>query len=259
MPVVPPGTPTAPGLYQSGNDFIKQALRMNNILASGTEPDANDLSDSMIVLNQMMDAWNAENLMIYTTRIDDFPLVVGQQTYTLGSGGNFNIQRPASIERTSIMLLNNPSFPLEVTIPRYTTQDWQENVPLKLVPSTFPLLVYDDGAFPYRNLNFWPIPQVINNFRLYSWNPLSTFADSATKYAFPPGYAEAIAFSLAARIAVNFGKPIDPAIAIGAEQALLRIKSVNVPDDVLRCDDAVSSKQGAIGSHNYRTELFGIP
>lgn len=259
MPVLPPDPSTIPGIQNSALDFIKQALRKLNALATGEEPTGAEGADALVVLNQMMDSWQAEDLMIYTTRIDDFALVAGQQVYTLGSGGDFNLARPARIDRMSIVILSNPTFPLEIGIPIYTTQNWQEQVPLKNVNSTFPLLVYDDGAFPMRNLSFWPIPQVINNVRIYSWQPLQYFANLSTKYLFPPGYAEAIAMSLATRLADEWAKPLSPSIAMGAQAALARIKVLNVPTDVLRCDDAVTNRPGGLGGKNYRAEIFGIP
>lgn len=268
MPVVPPDPTTIKGLTMSALDYIKQALRANNVLASGEEPDGNETVDCLNVLNQMMDGWNSEELMIYTIRIDGCPTLgdsttfaftPNTQTYTLGSGGTWNLARPARIDRISVVLLNNSAQPLEIPIDYYTEQDWQENVPLKLVASTFPLLVYDDGSFPLRNLSFWPIPQVANNARIYSWSPLSYFVDTATKYSFPPSYAEAIAMNLAVALGANgFGQPTQLTVA-KALSSLAKIKGNNRPTDVLRCEDAVTAKRDAVGSHNYRSELFGIP
>ena len=78
-----------------------------------------------MVLNQMLDAWQIDRLLVFTIAIQDFPFVSTKQTYTMGSGGDFNVPRPARIERASIVLLSNPTNPLELSM-KYTTSeaDW---------------------------------------------------------------------------------------------------------------------------------------
>ncbi len=79
-------------------DLITSALRLTGVYASDEEPSFGDANQSLTVLNDMIDAWNADRLAIYTTRIDDFPFVNSQQAYTIGTGGDFNIPRPARID-----------------------------------------------------------------------------------------------------------------------------------------------------------------
>src|ERR1039458_5752289 len=115
-------------------------MRLIGVIASGETPSAPEANDALMVFNQMLDAWNAERLAIFTTASNDFPLVIGQQAYTLGDTGNFNIQRPARISGMSCILLNNPTNPLEFPITMYTVADWQEKLPVKDVNSSFPLV-----------------------------------------------------------------------------------------------------------------------
>lgn len=247
-----------PGIQFAALDLIKQGLRMIGVLDSGEDPSGDEAGDSLASLNQMLDAWNAEKLAIFTTRIDDFALVANKQTYSLGAGGDFNLARPPRLESASIVLTSDPANPLELPIPIYTTEEWQERILLKKVQSTFPLMAYDDGAFPLRNLTFWPVPQETNTARLYSWQPLNLFPDLATQFTFPPGYAEAIKYSLAVRLAAEFpGIQMQPALPLLAQQAIARIKTINAVAVTLKCDDGVTSRQR--GQQNYRAELFGIP
>ena len=58
-----------------------------------------------MALNQMIDAWNADRLAIFTVSSNDFPFILGQQSYTLGSGGDFDMIRPARITGISAILL----------------------------------------------------------------------------------------------------------------------------------------------------------
>src|SRR5450631_1884372 len=109
----------------TAQDLISSACRLIGVLSSG-ETLPNDIaSDSLMVLNGMMDSWSADRLTIFTIGILTFPLVPGQQVYTYGTGGNFNSPRPAQIYRASIVSLNNPNQPLELEINMYSTKQWQ--------------------------------------------------------------------------------------------------------------------------------------
>src|SRR6185437_2153429 len=98
----------------------------------------------------------------------------------------------------SAILQTIPGNPVEVPLAMFTVDEWQTEIPVKVVDSSFPQICYDDGGFPFRKLNFWPIPTVQpNSVRIYSWQALSQPASLQTTIAFPPGYAEAFRFNLA--------------------------------------------------------------
>lgn len=239
----------------NAQDLIASSMRLIGALASGETPTGAEASDALLVLNQMLDSWNAERLMIFTISIAEYPLVVGQQTYTLGTGGNFNAARPAKIERMSIVSLMNPAQPLELPMQYFTTKDWQEQIPVKLINSTLPLVVYDDGAFPLRNLNFWPIPTINVNTRIYSWTALSSFANLTTDLTFPPGYLEALRYNLAARLMAempgDFNQITGALVPKLAMDALARIRDMNTVEIQLRCDEALI---GTGGRYDYRSD-----
>jgi hypothetical protein len=229
----------------NAGDLINSSLRMINVLASGEQPSTAEQTDSLVILQQMIDSWQAERLTIFTIQRtgqqggpQTFPLVSGQQTYTLGSGGNFNIPRPARIERISLEWLSNPAQPLELPLEMVNEQRWQ-TVPVKAITSTLPTVVYDDQGFPYRNLSFWCIPTVVSNVIIYYWNPLNTFTDLVTDVQFPPGYFKALRYNLAVDLAPEFGRPIPPEVAAQALMSKSVIESMNLPAFEMRVDPAV--------------------
>lgn len=230
-------------------------MRLIGALASGEVPSAAEANDALMVLNQMTDGFNADRLLCFTLTISEFPLVVNQQTYTLGTGGDFNITRPARIERTSIISLTNPAQPLELPIDYYTDLDWQDQ-PVKLINSSLPQAVYDDQAFPLRNLSFWPIPTQNVNTRLYCWTPLTAFDLNTTDVFFPPGYLEAYRYNLAVRLMAempgDYNQVTFGIVTELATQTLGRVKSINVPLIQSFCDPALS---GQDGYYNYFSDL----
>lgn len=238
MPIPVPGPPP-PGLSVTSQQLINSALRLINVLATGETPDAAMSSDALFVLNQMLDSWQAEQLMIYTILRQEFALN-SQQTYTMGPGGDFDVARPAKIDRLSIINLNNPAQPLELPLDYITDAQWQA-IPVKLISSALPQVVYDDGAFPLRNLNYWPVPnQFPVKTAIYSWSALTEFADlGATQYTFPPAYFKAIRYNLAIDLAPEYGQQVQPAVAAQAISSKAVVKGINAPLVDLRCDPAL--------------------
>lgn len=226
---------------------------MIGVLASGETPSGNESADALLIAQQMIDSWQAERLSIFAIQINEFPLTPGQQVYTLGAGGNFNIPRPAKIERMSIVSLLNPAQPLELPLEMLTEAGWQA-VPVKLISSSLPTVVYDDMQFPLRNLNFWCIPTIAVNTRIYSWVPLSTFPDLVTDVTFPPSYLKAIRYNLAVDLAPEFGRPTPPEVAA---QALLTkgiLRAMNAPLTESRLDPVLSGNNLRI--YNWVSDTF---
>lgn len=232
-----------------GLDLISSSLRLIGVLASGEVPSADEANDALTILNQMIDSWSAEKLMIFTDQVVTLTPGTLKQAYTLGVGGDFNQARPPKIDRMSVIILNSPN--LELPIEMLSDEQWQA-IPVKNVSSAVPTQVWDDGGFPLRTLSFWPIPSVSVNFVLYAWTALSQFADlSTTDYTFPPGYLKALRYNLALDLAPEFGRPVPPEVAAQAVISKAIIKTMNVQESILQIDPALG---GRGGFYNWRTD-----
>jgi hypothetical protein len=241
-------------IFRTPLDVITRALRLISVVADGELPTTNEANDALEAFQDMVDAWNADSLIIFSVGSADFPLTLGQQSFTMGPGGNFNVTRPSKIVGMSTILLLNPTNPVEIPISMYTWDEWQNSVPVKNVQGSFPQVCYDDGGMPLRTLNFWPIPTLQqNNVRIYSWQPLIWPATLQTLLNFPPGYARAFRYNLAVELAGEFGAQIPPQVAQIATNTLAQIKTMNAPD--LRL---VSDLMPTPGGYNWRADLFGI-
>jgi hypothetical protein len=236
----------------NANDLLASSLRLLGVLASGETPSGAEATDGLMILNQMLDMWNAEHLNIFTVTIATYPLVAGQQTYTLGVGGNFNAVRPAKIASMSSLTFNNPSQPLELPLDMLSDSEWQA-IPVKAIQSTYPTKVYDDGAYPLRSLNFWPIPSAVCSVLVYGWTALTSFSDLVTDITFPPGYLMAIRYNLAAYLAPEFGRQLPPEVAVIAMQSKAVIQSMNIVTPISFVDDALVPKGGI---YDWRTDQY---
>jgi hypothetical protein len=228
----------------TGLDLLTRALRTIGALESGEVPSSDEAADGLVSLNDLLDSWNAERLMVFTVTIDEFTLTPSQQVYTYGTGGNFNAPRPVRIDRASIVSLTNPAQPLELPIDYVTDQEWQLEYPVKVIPTTLPLAVYDDQNFPLRNLSYWPIPTVAVKTRLYVWTALNSFPDLTTDITFPPAYSRALRYNLAQELAPEYGLPMSAEAAAAAVQSKSVVRLLNVPEISSYCDPALSGDPG---------------
>jgi hypothetical protein len=253
MPIPPPPTQTN-AIVQSAMDLVISALRLIGVLAPGEQPTFAEANDSLMVLNQMIDSWNSDRAVIFTTSSQDFPFTLNKQAYTLGPGGDFDAQRPARIDAMSAILLTNPGNPVEVPIDMFNVEQWQIEIPVKVVTSSFPQICYDDGGFPLRTLNFWPIPVTQpTSLRIYSWQAIGAATSLQSSLSYPQGYARALRYNLAVDLSAEFGATLPPQVADIAVSSLALVKSINAPDVNMK-SDLVPDPAG----YNYKADLFGI-
>lgn len=223
-------------------DLISDALKSLGVLAAGENIEAGDAQDALVSLNDMLETWNNDNLKVYSINRQVFPLTVGVQDYTLGTGGTFNIPRPNWIQNVSI--IPDASAPtLEIPIDMLRDEQWR-NVAVKSLTSTFPTLVYPHGDFPLNTLSFWPAPSAACSAVLYTPVHVSAFATINDTVSFPNGYREALRFGLALRLAPNYGIEPSATIVSLAMNALNWIRKVNWTPDELTVDNALLGKRG---------------
>lgn len=68
-------------------DIISRALKDIGALEAGEVPSADSTTDAFDMLNDMIDQWSNESMMIYNVTEIIFPLTAGQVQYTIGPGG----------------------------------------------------------------------------------------------------------------------------------------------------------------------------
>lgn len=229
-------------------DLITRSFSLIGSLASGESLGATEATDGLNSLNDMLDSWSTQNLLIFNKVREVFPLVASQQTYTMGVGGNFNTSRPQKIEQALIQLTGNMpvlELPMEIM-----NQAQFAGITLKTLPSTFPLYLYSDNAYPTTNISVWPIPTTVNNLVFYSWKPLADIAAISATLSLPPGYARALRYNLALELAPEYGRSISDVVAAIAQESKAEIKRMNWRPDYLRVDDTLRSKPAV---WNYRT------
>jgi hypothetical protein len=190
-------------------DLINSAARLAGIVASGEVLGPDEANDAISTLNDLVEAWNLQNFMIYNHVTSTFPLTANVKDYTIGTGGVFNTSRPVGI-RSGYCTLNSVDYPLLVIGDAEYDGIW-----LKSLTNSYPVAVTNDGAFPLATLSFWPLPAQNMTVSLTMDLQFSNAVTLATTLSYPPGYSKALRYDI-----------------IG------NIKVANLPDDVLTFDAA---------------------
>lgn len=226
------------------DQIIYPALKKIGVLAEGETPSATMENDALSALNGMIDSFSTEELFIFSILRELFTLNQGQQTYQMGSGApDFNTVRPQRIMNAQIQLIgSNPVAEMPMTI---LNQAEYAAIIVKTITSTVPLYLYNDDAYPYANINFWPVPQATLTVVLNSWKPVSDFALITSAVSFPPGYLECLIYNLAIRLAPDYGATLRDDVIALAVASKENIKRMNIKPQHLACDNALLSPRGS--------------
>jgi hypothetical protein len=225
----------------TARDMIAASLRKIGALASGEALTADQASDGLSTLNQMLDSWSAEGLMIPASVRESFSLTPGTGSYTMGTGGAFSTSRPIEIEVVQIRddATGIDSAPLD----KLTAEQWAE-ITVKSTQGE-PTKVYADGAHPLNTLNFYPVPDQAKKAVITSKKPLTQIAALSDVIQLPPGYERAIVYSLALELSPEYGRPVPDAVAAVAVEAKATLKRANQKPAYLSVDAAMLSRSGS--------------
>jgi hypothetical protein len=132
--------------------------------------------------------------------------------------------RPVKIVNANI-ILNNTATPVRVPM-RVVDSDWWANQRVPTIQTTLPTHLYYQADWPNGSLFFWPVPQVAYPVELETWINLAQLAADDT-FTLPPGYEDAVTYTLAETICPAFSKPVDQTLAVLAMKARSIIQGLN--------------------------------
>jgi len=243
-------------MIETAQDVIDSAFGLIGVYSTGSNITPEEYQLALKTLNRMVDRWNLNDLLVYSTNPHTFPFVPGQQTYTLGSTGDFDMPRPSRIERISIKY-GDPAMPIELPIDAdFDLEAWQ-NLIVKKTPSTFPIACYNNTGFPFMELNFWPIPTTTASVILYTWDLMPFITNLTDTIELPPGYTDAIVYNLAIRLAQLFDRVPSPSLILEAKQAIHDINDINDSTPTIHYDSMWSNgKNGNIATSSIGRVVF---
>lgn len=225
----------------TGRELVTASLRLIGAVAPGESLNAAEATDALAAVNRMISSWSLESLMIYTRVREEFTLTANDQSYTMGSGADFNTTRPVKIEEATIELQNqSPMVEVPLRILR-NAKEWSE-ICAKESTAEVSQYLYVYGSYPNETLELYPKPTYAHKLVLYSWKPLTAIASLTDSLSFPPGYERALVYNAAIELSPEYGKPVSDAIALVAVDSKAAIKRQNHKPEYLKCDSALVSR-----------------
>lgn len=222
-------------------DLLTLALKDIGALGIGQSIGPDDTADGLATLNMMLGEWQAERLSVYHL-VDTAFTSTGAQSYTVGSGGNFNIQRPVRIESAYARLNPGVSNPIDYPVTLYHSREEYARVALKSLAS-FPEFAYYDAAYPLGNLIFYPIPNSSFELHILTMEVLPQFTAPGTVISLPPQYLSAIRYNLGPYLAPSYQIEPLPSLVRRAANAKRIIKRMNAQITAMQMPRGLMSRQ----------------
>lgn len=234
----------------SAGEIINGSLRLIGALAEGEVPSAETSADALMAMNQMIDSWNTERLMIYNTIDQAFTWPSDQITQTLGPTGDFVGLRPVALDDSTYY--RDASTGVSYGI-KFINQQQYDGIAVKTVTSTYPQVMWINMEYPDIAMTIYPKPTRALEWHFISVQELAQPATLATELAFPPGYLRAFRYNLAREIAAEFGIEPPRTVSQIATVSKRNLKSQNGPGDIMSIPYAimVSRQRFNIYTSNY--------
>lgn len=225
--------------------IIEDALGLTNSVGTDQTLTADETSDCLRKLNDLIDNWSTQTLAVYGQANQTFNTVANQATYTIGTGGNWVTTRPVRINDPVYATVSSITFPYySITQAEYNLIAYKTQAGGGTDDGQYYLYV---NEYPLGLITFWPVPNAVIPITLSIDRVLTQAATAATSLSFPPGYVDAFVNNLAVRLAPLFGKQASQDVKDAAKQTLADIKRANKVTPVLRFDPAITGDQYGTG------------
>ena len=205
----------------TAQEYIEAALEEIGAVMVGEAPDSATLAWGLRKLNTMLKTMSADGINIYRRTHENFPVVAGTASYTIGSGGDFDTDRPILIETAF-------------------TQDSDENTEVFIRPiHEYWLLnnratrgsvnnLYYDTDFPLGVIYLYHSPDKTYDLHIVSQKPLANPALLSTSLTFSDAYEEVLITKLAIRLAPRYGITVSPELVAASKEAYSNLKALNL-------------------------------
>lgn len=210
---------------------IEGALKLIGVLDPAETMSPEDAADGLIVINDILDGWNGDRLMLYSTTT--VVAIWSGATATIGVGGTVNTARPMEIEDAFFRIGTLDYHLKPCTLEQYNA------IQIKTISTPYPEWLYYDGNFPLGNLFVWPVPSASTEYHISLRQQLTEFADLDTQYSLPQGYRKALKYTLAEEMAPLHSREPSPTVVRIAANARRRLRTSNEDVPLLTLDSAM--------------------
>lgn len=188
------------------NQFIEAALRKLNVLAAGATPTTEDYTNGTLALNALLGEFRALGMPLWARTEYTFSLTASTSTYNIGSGYTINTPYPIRIlQAWRNDTGNNTRIPVEI-VPNFN---------FNLAPSSSggsPIQLTYQPKVNFGTIQVWPTPDATvaaaSTITIVYQRPTEYVSASTNTMDFPEEWYGAIIYSLAVRLAPEWGIPL---------------------------------------------------
>lgn len=211
------------------NELIRRSLLLIGEIESDETLTADQSADGLSALQDMLSSWSVDSIKIPYVTTESFTLTVSKQSYTYGTGGDFNSTRPVQIEDVYLRE-NNQDYPVEII-----RQDRYNEIVNKSA-SGRPAEIYYVPGYPlglvYLDVASDKAYTLVFDVLKELTNP-TAITDSVS---FPEGYLRAIRFNLAVELAAEYSIPVKNEVAMIARESKKAIERSNLRVPTMETD-----------------------
>lgn len=201
---------------------IDRAARLLGQIEPNTSLDADESADALVALNDLIDSWRNEELLVYARQEESLTLVSAQGSYTIGPGGDLGTTRPVRIESAYVLDGVN-SYP-NISI---IEDDEYDAIPNKTSQSTWPDRINYRPTMPAGTLYVFPVPNAASVLKLMTWTVLAEFSGLTDTISLPPGFRKALTANLALELAPEYETEVSQSLLKMATESKASIKRIN--------------------------------
>lgn len=208
------------------SDLCTAALQRLGVVTAGTTASSEDLALALVRLNVVKSSWKTQKLFTYALVRTTFAIAANDGIYTIGSGGDINIARPA--RPPVIRLIDTTASPVEeMTIVSLSDLAYA-GLPQKALTSTWPTHVWYNPTSPLGTLTFWPVPTASTlQGVVYTPNDSAVLAFTDV-LQLPDGYELFYQENLAVHLAPDFDREPSRVLLQSARDSEQAIKTANL-------------------------------
>jgi hypothetical protein len=208
-------------------DIIKASMRKAGILVKSESPAADEASDALDTLNDMIESWANDELCVPFRTLESFTLSGGTAIYTIGSGGTFNTVRP-------IQIISG------------FTRDGTNDRPIKIIGDDEYSSISYKGALgrseylnysnehPLSTIKLYPTPDIGYALSLLTEKQLGAYTLNQT-VDLPAGWRRALVYCLAVELSPEYGVQLPQEVGAVASDSFSKIKMAAARNKSLDC------------------------
>jgi hypothetical protein len=197
-------------------DLITNAMRKMGVLAVGEVPSANEATVGLTALNDVIETWNLERLSLVGSLPASVVTVAGQNTYSIGPGGNWNVDRPVMLSGV-YCTVNGVDFP----VGSWTLGEYLSEPVKSQQQQIIERFVYINDE-PLGQVILWPTPMTVIPITLNYDQSITSVPTIATTLTLAPGYARALTYAVGVELQAEYGGQDLSAYARSTKAAIKR-------------------------------------